>query len=277
MPKVNMTTLLTINAEPIREWLKGGEPDDEKQIHRVRVCIKKLRSLLKLIRDLSDSDMPVTTINEHLKSMSQCLSGQRDHDVVCGILRDKVAKEEDVAHRDSFVLSQKLLDQVYQTPGSEPAQLRRSGQVVVVMIEELPSIRLSRKKLAEYLSAKTGKICKKGHKALDKADCVQLHKLRKKIKTLFYQVRILSDAGFDMDLPTKKLKKLGNRLGRIHDYCVLEKMLGESGINKLTREKIQPAGWQRVQDYIDAQRQKYLTQSDKLYRKWCRQQNRDAG
>jgi CHAD domain-containing protein len=272
MQKVDMTNLLTVNAEPIREWLERGDWHDGKQIHRVRVCIKKLRSLLKLIRDLSDSDIPVTRMIDNLKSMSQCLSGQRDFDVVFGILRAKVAKEENDACRESFVLIEKLLDQAFQTTDSEPAPLRRSGQVVVTAIEGLPSIKLSKKKLAEMLSANTGKICKKGHKVLEKTDCVQLHKLRKKIKTLFYQITILSEAGLAMNLQTKKLKKLGSRLGKIHDYCVLEKMLYELRQDDSTRNKIQQADLQRVQDYVDAQRQKYLTQSSKLHRKWCRQQ-----
>ncbi len=276
MQKVDMTSLLAMNAEPIRDWLKAGDLHDGKQVHRVRVCIKKLRSLLKLIRDLSDPDMPVTTINDNLKSMSQCLSGQRDLDVVCGILRAKVAKEENIDRRESFILIRKRLAEAYQTPDPDPASLHHSGQVVMAAIEDLPSIKLSKKKLVERLSASTGRVCKKGRKALDKTDCVQLHELRKKVKTLFYQITILSGAGSDMHLPTKKLKKLGNRLGKIHDYCVLEKMLEELCNNDATREKIQRADWQRVQDYIDAQRQKYLMQSSKLHRKWCRQQNRGA-
>ncbi|MDZ7803318.1 CHAD domain-containing protein [Thiohalophilus sp.] len=271
-----MTNLLTINAEPIREWLDGGNLNDEKQIHQLRVCIKKLRSLLRLIRDLSDADIPVTKMGDTLKSMSQCLSGQRDYDVVCGILCAKAEEEEDVSHRESFILIQKLLGQAYQTTVPEPAQLRDSGQIVVTAIDELPSIELSKKKLAEYLSANARRICKKGHKALATAGCVQLHKLRKRVKTLFYQLTILSEAGFDIDLPTKKLKKLGNRLGKIHDYCVLENMLDELRNNDATSEKIQQADWQRVQKYSNAQRQQYLTQSSKLHRKWCRQQNRVA-
>lgn len=276
MQKVDITNLLTVNAGPIREWLDGGNLRDVKQIHRLRVCIKKLRSLLKLIRDLSGSDISLTRINDSLKAMSHCLSGQRDYDVVSGILHDKAEKEEDVAHRESFVVIQKLLGQAVQMTVPEPAQVHHSGQIVVAAIGELPPIELPKKQLAEYLSGRSRRMCKKGHKVLASAGCVQLHKLRKRVKTLFYQLKILSDAGFDMGLPTKKLKKLGNRLGKIHDYCVLEKMLDELRNNDATGEKIQQADWQRVQEYSNAQRQQYLAQSSKLHRKWCRRQKRVA-
>ncbi|MEJ2396897.1 MAG: CHAD domain-containing protein [Gammaproteobacteria bacterium] len=195
-----------------------------REIHRLRVSIKRTRAWLKLCHAVTDSTPSYPQLVTSLRDLSHALSAQRDRDVAVQTLTKLVARYpgKKTQHLGD-VLSQLIAQDL-----DSPPDITSLDSCIAQIRELLPTftcLALPRQPQVAVIERRFAKMCKAGERALGSATCMDLHAWRKRVKTLFYQVEMVADALPGQNRIQLRLDKLGRCLGKIHDLCVLEAML----------------------------------------------------
>lgn len=209
----------------------------DRPVHEFRKCMKRIRSLLRLVRN-ETGYCQYRTLNATFRDISRKLSTLRDLYVFRSLLQEM--KQEASPLPDPSVLQ--ALDRHFRTLYGEamakisenralPAELKQD----IGRLETLPG----ELKLAgqEFLIVKDGlqRIYRSGRKAFFYArefpSTENFHSLRKRVKDLWHASLILYHAWPDMMiLMNHVLKQASDELGKEHDLAMLQSCLDENPI-----------------------------------------------
>ncbi|MGC9472367.1 MAG: CHAD domain-containing protein [Bacteroidales bacterium] len=212
-----------------------GHPD--RPVHEFRKCMKRIRSLLKLIRD-ETGYYQYRILNDAFRNISRKLSTLRDLYVLRSLLQEM--KHETPPLPDPAV--RQSLDRHFRKRYSEamvniltnralPAELKQD----IGRLETLPGeLNLVQQ---EFLLMKNGlqRMYRRGRKAFFYArefpSTENFHSLRKRVKDLWHASLILYHAWPDMMiLMNHVLKQTSDELGKEHDLAVLQTYLNENSV-----------------------------------------------
>ena len=221
-PCVEITRSVIVVIDDLEQCL--NRPKEIKlNIHRIRVDIKRLRAWIRLVRDQSD-DQEWQVIDHGLRDMAKQLSASRDEQIIAVTLKWLIGKTK---NRDTQASISRINSYV---------QSDTCGHIF-----DWKTINLPDKNMLKVLKHKTllscsDKIIKKGmqktyKRALTcglqacspKGTFAALHRLRKWVKYLYYQLEFVEVLhADDYKKIQQQLDKLGKGLGKIHDLLLVK-------------------------------------------------------
>lgn len=205
------------------ERLTARSADRDDAIHDARVCFKKIRATLKLTRDQLDGRFKQENI--FYRNLGRRLSGVRNN----------------VTLLEAFEkLKQRFGDQLAPgvlAPQRRPlaqSNARQSREKAKAIAEVGSSLRAGRSRIRKWplrdgfgsLAAGLKRTYKQGRGrfavALDDPTVENLHEWRKRVKDLWYQIRLLKNVWPDeMRSLAGEMEKLGDYLSDHHDLAML--------------------------------------------------------
>jgi len=200
--------------------------DAADAVHEARKDVKKIRSALRLVRDAIGDD-EWRRENEHYRECARKLSDFRDAEILvealdglsdrfgpatrerAGRLRRELEQENRAAHDDGAV---------ERAMASAAAELEQGRS----RIESLPL----KGDGWDLIGPGLHRSYRRGRKRLraveELASVTNLHELRKRVKDLWYQVRVIRDADRDLLQPlADHAHDLSDHLGDDHDLALL--------------------------------------------------------
>jgi CHAD domain-containing protein len=202
----------------------GTEPAEA--IHEARKDIKKIRSALRLVRDAIGKDL-WRRENDHYRDVARQLSGHRDAEILVEAL-DGLGERFGPTARDRFDGLHEQLDQ-------ENRAAHDDGTIERVMTGAAGELAAGRSRIDALPLDGDGwgligpgihRTYRRGRKRLraveEEASVTNLHELRKRVKDLWYQVRLIRDADREMlGSLADHAHDLSDHLGDDHDLALL--------------------------------------------------------
>lgn len=199
-----------------------------EDIHKARTSLKKLRSLLRLVRgELGSTSW--RELDDRLRDAGRALSGRRDADVVIATFASLSSR---VVHR----VDPGTLDDVKAALTHDRTGGGDSSTEAAAVADDLAAMRLAVDDWVigdrgfKTVAPAVGRLHRQGRRALEdlgaSPEDEQLHELRKRVKDLWYQLRLLHATWPPV---TKVLGAeagdLSDTLGDHHDLAVLRSVL----------------------------------------------------
>ncbi|MFN2167315.1 MAG: CHAD domain-containing protein [Anaerolineae bacterium] len=212
--------------------LKEFPEGKDEAVHDARKRFKKIRAALRLVRDELGEDV-YHAENRHYRDAGRRLSGIRDSAVAVKTLTDLIDRFEDRRVELPF-------EPLYaRLVARHEAALQETLGEQEALADVAGAIETGRPRVATWLGSRHGaeafgsglrRVYKRGWKAIDRAYAEptpeNFHEWRKRVKYLWYQVRLLKLA---WPVPMKALGRevhgLANLLGADHDLAALEALL----------------------------------------------------
>ena len=202
----------------------GTEPAEA--IHEARKDVKKIRSALRLVRHEIGDDV-WRRENDHYRQVARGLSGFRDAEILVEAL-DGLAERFGASAEGHFDALREQLEQ-------ENRAAHDDGSVERAMAEAAAGLAAGRSRIDalplkgdgwELIGPGLHRTYRRGRKRLrtveEEASVTNLHELRKRVKDLWYQVRLVGDADKHMLGPlADHAHDLSDHLGDDHDLALL--------------------------------------------------------
>jgi CHAD domain-containing protein len=195
-------------------------------VHEARKDLKKLRSLLRLSRD-SLGKKVYRRENERYRGAARRLSGARDAEVKMQTLSSLEERCGDELPEGSIAgLRGALEQQRPEEPHEEHLdQLERASAEIAAGRNEIPEWKMKRGGW-DLLEPGLRRSYRRGRKRMgrtrDNPSDENLHEWRKRVKDLWYHLRIVREAGPDVHGETAdRAHELSDLLGDHHDLAVL--------------------------------------------------------
>ena len=199
---------------------------DQIHIHRLRVDIKKLRAWTRLIQDMPGVGNLKDT-DKYLRNIAQQFSYTRDLEIIpetIDWLKRKAKRKDETEALNK--ISQHIQYQEFPPPLNQDCLISIDRDFFSGLRQK--SIKVDIHKIIKAgLKNTDKKTMQHGKKALsEKGTLKDLHRLRKWVKFLYYQIGFIQ-ASFPCYCQNEHrlLDKLGKQLGRIHDLDVLRRNL----------------------------------------------------
>lgn len=235
----------------------------KKEVHKARVLVKKLRARLKLVNALLPGEPTIILTDTRLRTFNQTLSHLRDLDVVSATLQE-------VSQKHSSKALSKIIGEIQgycrvriQQEKSQSADLQEQAERIIRGLDGLTGIELRVRDIHTYLKQQRRTCCHSGEKALRTQKCEKLHKWRKQVKSLIYQLEITKAPNKLQDVATT-LNKLATHLGQVHDYCFILEFIDSIGRN--THLKYDPTP---LLDLLENEKHRQIKKVTKLQQKIC--------
>lgn len=197
-------------------------PLRHENIRQARRHLKKLRALLRLIRD----QIPVGLFkkeNRSFRDLGRYLAPIRDARVVvktATLLENKVPKPGTALARAIAIFKQR--DAALRTPDARSRRCLHLLELAHRRVETWPIENLTHRNLREGVRKTFRRGRKAFRKAMSEPKDEVLHNLRKRVKDLHYEVHILNSKGtFGTEKTCANLVRLDDALGDDHDLAVL--------------------------------------------------------
>lgn len=209
--------------------------DTAKAVHQARKRLKKLRSLLRLVRPALDREV-YKRWNRRFRDLGHSLASARDADVLRQTLDTlEEAMRVDAAAPDLSVLRRQLAAGSAQEAGNDSRDLKTRMAAVA---EDLRAAHEEMNRLSidgnhfKPLGAGLQRTHARGRKALCKTrespSDARFHEWRKRVKDHWYHSRLLVDVWPSLMKPyAKEMKRLSDLLGDDHDLAVFRLRLRE--------------------------------------------------
>jgi len=233
-----------IAAEQIEKALENLKPtvkDKDEAIHDARICIKKIRALLRLVRQ-SLGEKLYDAEDANFRKTAQLLSKVRDSAALLEIFT-KLNKH----------FSEQLTDDAFADVKSKLIRAKsiRVQDRKTAMAEAAKSLRAARRRVKDW--PKTGHrgafakglrgVFRRGRKsfqvAYDHPRVETFHEWRKQVKHLLYETTMLKSLWPKaMKASKAELKHLGKLLSDDHDLAILRKRVVK-GIDEFDKAEIE--------------------------------------
>lgn len=211
------------------------ELDPAKAVHQARKRLKKLRSLLRLVRPALGRE-PYERWNHRFRDLGHSLASARDADVLLQTL-DKLeeAMRVNAVAPDLSVLRRELAARSGQEADDDSRDLKTQMAAVAEDLqaahEEMNRLSIDGKRF-ESLGTGLHRTHARGRKALRKTrespTDARFHEWRKRVKDHWYHSRLLVDVWPSVMKPyAKEMKRLSDLLGDDHDLAVFRQRLRE--------------------------------------------------
>jgi CHAD domain-containing protein len=214
--------------------LRGdADSDPASAIHDARKSVKKERALLRLMRgSVRRSDRRAE--NAALRDAAQKLSGARDAEVMIQTLDDLAERYAgQVSHHEFVAIRDRLADGL-QAPGSAPPEAAVAASELAAARERIAGWSLRSHGWAA-LEPGLRRTYERGTAAFAVARAAptdeHLHEWRKRVKDLWYELRLIAEIGGPaVRGQAKDAHVLADLLGDDHDLAVLgERLLRVAG------------------------------------------------
>jgi CHAD domain-containing protein len=211
------------------EQLADGTEDPVEAIHDVRKRLKKTRSLVRLARP-SMRSRDYRRENRALRERGRVLSGTRDADVMIETIDDLAERYAGHAPSTLFdAIRGRLSERASRVREEIQAEIAAHGQALRSLrsrVDDWPLDAVDTAALVRGLS----RSYRRGRDAFAQADAspttANLHEWRKRVKDLWYQLRLVRDAWPQVIKATAdEAKALSQALGDDHDLAVLAQLL----------------------------------------------------
>jgi CHAD domain-containing protein len=205
-----------------------GEADSDaaEGVHEARKDIKKIRSALRLARDSIGDDV-WRLENDHYRDCARRLSGFRDAEILVEALDGLAERFGETAG--------KRFDRLRQELDRENRAAYEDGTIERPMASAAAELDAGRSRIDALPLGGDGwdpigpgiqRSYRRGRKRLrgveEEASLTNLHELRKRVKDLWYQLRLIRDADPDMLSPlADHAHDLSDHLGDDHDLALL--------------------------------------------------------
>jgi CHAD domain-containing protein len=214
--------------------------DTGEAIHTARKDLKKLRSLLRLVRPALDD---FSVLNEQLREAGRALGGIRDADVMLEALEDVLAGREDLIEAGSAVEAREhLLDR--RTRAKHGAGPDRAAAEAIGRIEsaaerfgEWPD------SVARAVVPGLAREYRRGRgrwrEAADDPTTERLHEWRKRAKDHWYHLLLIEDAWPEpLAARAGEVHRLTDLLGDDHDLAILAEEIAGMGPSSSDRDDL---------------------------------------
>lgn len=210
----------------------------ETAVHEARKSMKRVRSVLRLVRDVIGDDV-YRPENAVLRDTARRLSGARDAAVLIGVVDDLT---ERFAGRLWPGAYERLREELASRHRTHEAALHTDRQLVTDVVMCLKTARAryvawptSSTVVDDYESVRRGirRVYRRGQRsmriALERPTAVTYHEWRKRVKYLRYQMEMLRELWPDlMEGLASSLARLAEDLGSEHDLAVLADIVKRS-------------------------------------------------
>jgi CHAD domain-containing protein len=209
-----------------------GEAGTEaaEAVHEARKDIKKIRSALRLVRDAIGDDVRRLE-NQHYRDCARRVSGFRDAEILVESL-DELAERLAPTESERFDRLRRELDH-------EKRAAREDGSIERGMANAAAELEAGRSRIEslpvegdgwELIGPGLRRSYRRGRKRLrsveQEASVTNLHELRKRVKDLWYQLRLIRDADPEMIGPlADHAHDLSDHLGDDHDLALLHEQV----------------------------------------------------
>jgi CHAD domain-containing protein len=212
---------------------RGVKSDPVAAIHKARKAVKKERALLRLMRG-SVRRRDRRAANAALRDAARGLSGARDAEVMVQTI-DALAERYagQVPHHEFTAIRQRLADGLGGPADGSVAAAATASELAAVR-ERIGGWRVERQGWAG-LKPGLRRTYKRGMTAFsvvrDAPTDEHLHEWRKRVKDLWYELRLIAEIGGpSLRGQAKDAHALADLLGDDHDLAVLrERLLGSAG------------------------------------------------
>jgi CHAD domain-containing protein len=220
-----------------RVKLLNREPGSET-IHEIRMAIKKLRALLRLIRDGFGRKF-YRRQHHSLRALAHCLSPSRDVAVQLATLRKLRRHCHQLSADDISDLENRLIEKKRNT--SKSKQLSKSQfRDTLRQINRWPFKNLRQRDVKSGVERGYRKFIEAHHLAVQSPSDENLHTWRKRAKSLYYELLLIKKIGpKSAGKLARQIKELGKYLGNDHDLVLLIKELhhGSSRLRQHVRAR----------------------------------------
>lgn len=234
-----LTRVAAGRAEKALERLhasSAGELDSAEAIHGARKDMKKLRTVLRLLRDALGRKR-YQRANTRFRNAARALSGTRDAEVKPATL-EALAEQAQGLPEDAVDSWRKILDRD-RVAATNAARNQATVATATAQIEsglrEIRSWDLTGDSWKTVGPAVT-RTYRRGQKAMAAAEdggADELHEWRKRAKDLWYELRLLSDAWpGPLEATAEEAHALSEQLGDHHDLAVLREDLRERNLGE---------------------------------------------
>jgi CHAD domain-containing protein len=211
-----------------------GDGIDEA-IHEARVCLKKIRAVLRLVRE-EIGDQKFKAENRRYRDAGRRLSSVRDSAVIIDTF-DKLTSDEAVSTTTYLTQMRARLIRAEGTPVVEKEEaLLEVTAVIAEARADLEDWQIDHKGFAA-LEPGLKRVYRDGRTVLgivqERPTVENLHELRKQVKTLYYQIHLVGHAWPAILEPfDAELKDLTDLLSDHHDLAVLGNAVSEARENQ---------------------------------------------
>ena len=202
----------------------GTEPAEA--IHEARKDVKKIRSALRFVRDEIGDDL-FRGENDHYREVARKLSSHRDSEILVEAL-DSLGERFGPTARERFDVLRRTLDE-------ENRAAHDDGSVERAMTGAAAALAAGRSRIDglpldgdgwELIGPGLHRSYRRGRKRLrtveEEASVTNLHELRKRVKDLWYQLRLIRGADTAMiGALADHAHDLSDHLGDDHDLALL--------------------------------------------------------
>jgi CHAD domain-containing protein len=222
-----MKRIIAARVDEAIDHLRGdlGE-DSAERVHEARKDLKKTRSALRLVRDALGDEIHRRE-NEHYRDAGRSLSGSRDAEAMIESLDALVERFGEGARDRTAGLREQL--------EAELRDARAGGSTERAMASAAAALAGGRPRIGslplqgdgwELIGPGIQRSYRRGRKRLraveEEASVANLHELRKRVKDLWYQLRLIRDADEQMvGSLAAHAHDLSDHLGDDHDLALL--------------------------------------------------------
>lgn len=222
--------IVTEQIDKALDCLKRTGRNKDKGIHDARVCVKKIRALLRLV-EVSLGPDSYASEDKAYRDTARILSKIRDSAAMLEITDTLVDHFSEQLSKDAFANVRKTL--------ASSKNAKRSGQVSA-MSEAAKQLREARRRIQSWPKVKHTTALSKGLKrvfkqgrdhfslAYEDPSLDTFHEWRKQVKHLLYQSKVLTPLWHNtMKTLSGELKTLGKYLSEDHDLGILRDVVIE--------------------------------------------------
>jgi CHAD domain-containing protein len=223
--------VITTRVDDAIAQLRGEAGTEAPEgVHEARKDIKKIRSALRLVR-AAIGDEAWRLENDHYRECARSLSGFRDAEILVEAL-DGLAERFGPTARDRF-------DQLRRELDRENRVAHEDGAIERAMATAAAELEAGRRRVEalplkgdgwDLIGPGLHRSYRRGRKRLrsveDEASVTNLHELRKRVKDLWYQLRLIRDADPELVGPlSDHAHDLSDHLGDDHDLALLREQV----------------------------------------------------
>jgi CHAD domain-containing protein len=211
--------------DPILHAAQATSGNQDNMVHDTRTSLKKMRAMLRLVRDDINDDVFVQE-NICFRDAGRHLSAVRDAAVMIETFDTLVDRFSAQLTTEAFTELRKVLRQSSTVPRAEKQQaLARAARTIGVArrrVAHWPINHDGFSALRSGLERAYKRGCRSLAQVVDQPSVEHFHEWRKQVKCLWYQVRFLKPIWPKMMEPfADELKALGEYLSEDHDLALL--------------------------------------------------------
>jgi CHAD domain-containing protein len=230
-----MTRVIAAQVDDAIAQLRGEtDADHAEAIHEARKDIKKVRSALRLVREPLGDDV-WRRENDHYREVARTLSSFRDAEILVEALDELAERFGPEARERASGLRGQLEDELHGT--------RDDGSMERAMASAAAGLAAGRSRIDalslegdgwDLIGPGLHRSYRRGRKRLraveEEASVTNLHELRKRVKDLWYQLRLIQEADRTLlGSLADHAHDLSDHLGDDHDLALLREQVDRRG------------------------------------------------